>query len=661
MTVPLNDFQVGPVVLAAGARSFSLDFPIPDAANIEVLRGRTTLVEGTAYTVTGDGVMNPVIVRLTAPADGTSTYTARYREPLQRPTDFPFGGRMRSDVFNAELDRVWRRLIYDANVATALAATVRTEEQIRALIDDEVARLVGAAPDELDTLEEIADALNNDENLAATLMAEIALKAPIASPTFTGNPTAPNPPAGDSDNSLATTSWVMDRVNASAATRLALAGGTLAGNLRVRGSLQVDGGVQGGDAATDPFAVSGTVLKINAGDETRSGPVANRFSVLQFIRDASSRAFLQFDEGEDRFEMRSFAGGVSRSIDLDLGGGSIIADGSELTGITASQIPSSIARLADPTFTGTVSGPTPPADSDTTVYATTAWVRVLVAGIEAGLDQDAVDRRIEAEVDKDFVDALGVDYESLSNLPTIPDAGLDQDAVDRRIEAEVDKDFVDALGVDYQSLSNLPTIPDAGLTSQQVTAIVNTRIGQLTDGAPAALDTLNELAAALGDDADFAATVTASLAGKAPLASPALTGAVTVDGTMEIRQVSGDQGDLTVRGDLEVDGMARFLGNVVAGNDASDQLNVFEPYLSVNYRNFGQANPEDETRIGGIEVHTSGSTRVGRLDFDGRTATVGTGRGGIDSVGGWWEIRTRDPVLTGEPSFSFAGVQAHGF
>lgn len=40
----------------------------------------------------------------------------------------------------------------------------------------------------------------------------------------------------------------------------------------------------------------------------------------------------------------------------------------------------------------------------------------------------------------------------------------------------------------------------------------------LLDGAPAALDTLNELAAAIADDADYAASITTALAGKAPLA-----------------------------------------------------------------------------------------------------------------------------------------------
>lgn len=44
---------------------------------------------------------------------------------------------------------------------------------------------------------------------------------------------------------------------------------------------------------------------------------------------------------------------------------------------------------------------------------------------------------------------------------------------------------------------------------------VSTAISNLVDSAPTTLDTLNELAAALGDDPNFATTVTNSLATKA--------------------------------------------------------------------------------------------------------------------------------------------------
>lgn len=46
-------------------------------------------------------------------------------------------------------------------------------------------------------------------------------------------------------------------------------------------------------------------------------------------------------------------------------------------------------------------------------------------------------------------------------------------------------------------------------------AYVVARINEVIDGAPAALDTLNELAAAINDDANFASTVTTALGTKA--------------------------------------------------------------------------------------------------------------------------------------------------
>jgi hypothetical protein len=77
--------------------------------------------------------------------------------------------------------------------------------------------------------------------------------------------------------------------------------------------------------------------------------------------------------------------------------------------------------------------------------------------------------------------------------------------------------------IDSPALTGTPTAPTASsaTNSTQIatTAFVQTAVGNLIDGAPGALDTLNELAASLGDDSDFAGTVTNSLAGKQPLDS----------------------------------------------------------------------------------------------------------------------------------------------
>jgi len=69
----------------------------------------------------------------------------------------------------------------------------------------------------------------------------------------------------------------------------------------------------------------------------------------------------------------------------------------------------------------------------------------------------------------------------------------------------------------------------AGTNTTQLatTQYVRTEVANLVNSAPGALDTLDELAQALGDDASFATTVTTSIGLKAPLDSPAFTGTVT--------------------------------------------------------------------------------------------------------------------------------------
>ena len=61
-------------------------------------------------------------------------------------------------------------------------------------------------------------------------------------------------------------------------------------------------------------------------------------------------------------------------------------------------------------------------------------------------------------------------------------------------------------------------------TKLATTAYVTTALANMVDSAPSTLNTLNELAAALGDDANFSTTVTNSIATKLPLAGGTLTG-----------------------------------------------------------------------------------------------------------------------------------------
>lgn len=65
-------------------------------------------------------------------------------------------------------------------------------------------------------------------------------------------------------------------------------------------------------------------------------------------------------------------------------------------------------------------------------------------------------------------------------------------------------------------------------TQAEIDTIVTTQVNNLIDSAPSALNTLNELAAALGDDASFATTVTNSLATKKTEISSAISANTTL-------------------------------------------------------------------------------------------------------------------------------------
>ena len=82
------------------------------------------------------------------------------------------------------------------------------------------------------------------------------------------------------------------------------------------------------------------------------------------------------------------------------------------------------------------------------------------------------------------------------------------------------------------ALTGTPTAPTAtaGTNNTQVatTAYADAAVAALVDGAPALLNTLNELAAAINDDASFTSTITTSIGLKAPIDSPTFTGTVTL-------------------------------------------------------------------------------------------------------------------------------------
>lgn len=83
------------------------------------------------------------------------------------------------------------------------------------------------------------------------------------------------------------------------------------------------------------------------------------------------------------------------------------------------------------------------------------------------------------------------------------------------------------------NLGNATFASDAVPKSQMdaaITAAVNAAVTALINGAPGALDALNELAAAMGNDANFATTVANSIATKVSKAGDVMTGSLEMQG-----------------------------------------------------------------------------------------------------------------------------------
>ncbi len=109
----------------------------------------------------------------------------------------------------------------------------------------------------------------------------------------------------------------------------------------------------------------------------------------------------------------------------------------------------------------------------------------------------------------------------------------------------------------YDTNTGVISFDPAGYATE---AYVDSAINSLIDNAPGTLDTLNELAAALGDDANFASTVINSLNGKLSLSGGTLTGNLTLANAPTATLHAATKGYVDVA-----------VANAIAGYEAYDQ------------------------------------------------------------------------------------------
>jgi hypothetical protein len=185
-------------------------------------------------------------------------------------------------------------------------------------------------------------------------------------------------------------------------------------------------------------------------------------------------------------------------------------------------------------------------------------------------------------------------------------------------------------------------------TTAANTAFVQQEIAALVDSSPSALNTLNELAAALGDDANFSTTVTNSIATKLPLAGGTLTGALTSNslikttGDLEIASTQPrlilDRSDGSYTWNIyNGDGSGNFPQSTfnIANNAGTSVLTALDSgNVGIGVTNPGQV----------LEIHNSNASDY--TDFalrgTGHKYVIGVGNDSVATVNDKWYLYDND-------------------
>ena len=347
---------------------------------------------------------------------------------------------------------------------TALDARLQPLEAdpvTKTYVDTEIAGFVDAAPATLDTLNELAAALGDDPNFATTITNTI------------GNETTNRTAA---DNAL---SIRLDALEADPTTATAVnANETHVDNLVILSGLAKD--------STNLGTFSGSTILDNR-------------NVKQALQDLET-SFEAFDIAQG---VADITNGSTNFTGFKLQGTSVLTTGQELNYVDG--VTSNIQTQIDDANAAAVA-----VGAANEVHIDNLVTLSGVAKDDTELGTFTGDVIADGATIKAALQALETEVEQVQTNLDTTQADVDQN--------EADADAAIALKADIASptFTGTPAAPTAGAgtntTQLATTAFVAAAVANVIDSAPGALDTLNELAAALGDDANFSTTVTNSIA-----------------------------------------------------------------------------------------------------------------------------------------------------
>ena len=385
---------------------------------------------------------------------------------------------------------------------TAAATTNTTQVATTQFVRTEIANLIGTAGATLDTLGELATALGNDVALSTTLTNSIALKAPIASPTFTGTVTIPS---GASISGFALLASPELTGSPTVPTQSPLDGST-----KIASTAYADLSSNVAAGLVNTFVQTNYLTTNTAGSTylTQASATSNYLG----ITDASS-TYLAKSLADSKGDLIvASANDTFGRLTVGTNGYFLKANSSAANGIEWGVIPTinTLDDIGDATITSATSG-------DILKWNGTAWVN------DSALL--AAKAPLASPTFTGTVSGISSTMVGLGNVDNTADTAKPVSTAQQT-----------ALGLKSDlaspTFTGVPAAPTAAAstntTQVATTAFVRAEVAALVGSAGATLDTLGELATALGNDAALSTTLTNSIALKAPLASPTFTGTVTL-------------------------------------------------------------------------------------------------------------------------------------